>query len=885
MERAQSVWKTGGSRDVVEPCFQPCTEVDQIIAEARKSQRQEKSLTDTMAAHDRQSSTKKLTTATSRKVRAWLTELRDRRTDAGKRYCNELQYEFVKKVAQRVMQELDEEGSCSSGDTEPLRWCLHGPPGTGKTHAIKIIRKELFEGLLGWDTGVQFQIVALQAVMAELLGGDTIHHACGIPAFRRNECNEEDLQRHLEVAKRVLQWRWLIVDEISMVSAKLLADMDVKLRRVIREIGTQKLANTGLARPFGGLNVICAGDFWQLDPPEGGFLGDIPTEYIQTARKYSPLPTVAHGQALMWSGPQTGIQGVTELIDCERCDDEWLREVQTEIREGCLSERNHAFLHGLPTDVAGSWCAGRLTCRNKDCKELGRQAQRHQTKETTRPRLLTAKSFIMQRECSVCKTERSSKRLVANSETDPRFQSERFIRAPAIFANNDLKYESNKLRASQYAAKTNKTITYSMAKDIASADALRERPDLPAQKLCWLQRHDRQSGDLYGALPLIEGMPVALTDHIDRSPQKQLLRGRVGYIHSWILQAEEKSQYVEGVRILHRLPKVVLVKFYDAEGGEVDWRLPGLNENGLYPITWKKRSWFLDKGRRHPVLRITRSQVPLAPAFAITAHASQGQTFKKGCIVDLRIGRGTSPVASYVALTRVKRREDLLIYRPFERELFTRAPRKGPELLLSSLRGERVEWAAIEAEYMPSARCAGCGFRRFKPMFAPQQWTRNSRQPYCKQCVERKKREGTPLQCNACFLWKTETAFEVRNRHPNCINTRICCDCEERRRCKRCGQHKCEKEFSASEWQHARWSSDRQGNCRDCAIRSGTGQWMCRGCRKQKDKGEFMTWLQTQKYKTQKKTSRCNTCVRQADLDRKTLATQNLAHVCVEKHP
>ena len=61
--------------------------------------------------------------------------------------------------------------------------------------------------------GVQFQIAALQAVMADFLGGDTIHHACGTPAFRHRECHVDDLLKHMGVAKRVLQWRWLIIDD------------------------------------------------------------------------------------------------------------------------------------------------------------------------------------------------------------------------------------------------------------------------------------------------------------------------------------------------------------------------------------------------------------------------------------------------------------------------------------------------------------------------------------------------------------------------------------------------------------------------------------------------------------------------------------------------
>ena len=84
--------------------------------------------------------------------------------------------------------------------------------------------------------------MALQAVMASQLAGDTIHHACGIAAKRRGGNAEQSAQKQMEVAKRILQWRWLIIDEISMVSAKLFAEVDVKLRSLVRHVGTQKHA-------------------------------------------------------------------------------------------------------------------------------------------------------------------------------------------------------------------------------------------------------------------------------------------------------------------------------------------------------------------------------------------------------------------------------------------------------------------------------------------------------------------------------------------------------------------------------------------------------------------------------------------------------------------
>ena len=44
------------------------------------------------------------------------------------------------------------------------------------------------------------------------------------------------------------------------------------------------------------------------------------------------------------------------------------------------------------------------------------------------------------------------------------------------------------------------------AKGKATNDVLRGRPDLPA-KVSFLQRYDRDCGDIYGVLPLMIGIP------------------------------------------------------------------------------------------------------------------------------------------------------------------------------------------------------------------------------------------------------------------------------------------------------------------------------------------------------------------------------------------
>ena len=100
--------------------------------------------------------------------------------------------------------------------------------------------------------------------------------------------------------------------------------------------------------------------------------------------------------------------------------------------------------------------------------------------------------------------------------------------------------------------------------------------------------------------------------------------------------------------------------------------MPGLNEKGLYPIRPRTKTWYLDKGRTYRVFIFNRRQLPLTPAWAMTSFAAQGQTFSQGASVDLKIGGSSSTMASYVATTRVENRNDVLMFRPFPLELFTK---------------------------------------------------------------------------------------------------------------------------------------------------------------------------------------------------------------------
>ena len=77
-----------------------------------------------------------------------------------------------------------------------------------------------------------------------------------------------------------------------------------------------------------------------------------------------------------------------------------------------------------------------------------------------------------------------------------------------------------------------------------------------------------------------------------------------------------------------------------------------------------------------------RKQFPLAPGFATTAHAAQGQTCKEGVVMDMHIGDTGDPLTAYIAFLRVQDRHGLFVYRPFPAAPFQKGAKVGKELRL-----------------------------------------------------------------------------------------------------------------------------------------------------------------------------------------------------------
>lgn len=132
--------------------------------------------------------------------------------------------------------------------SDPLRMYVGGPAGTGKSRVIDAL-KDLFK-LRGEDA--RLLSTSFMGVAAKNIGGMTLHSALNLGGIGT-------MKLHGDVHQGMIKfWRdkdWIFVDEVSMVSLPLMYQINEALQ----------LAKES-SRPFGGVNVLFAGDFSQLPP-------------------------------------------------------------------------------------------------------------------------------------------------------------------------------------------------------------------------------------------------------------------------------------------------------------------------------------------------------------------------------------------------------------------------------------------------------------------------------------------------------------------------------------------------------------------------------------------------------------------------------------------
>ncbi|MBI5358627.1 AAA family ATPase [Candidatus Amesbacteria bacterium] len=127
---------------------------------------------------------------------------------------------------------------------------LTGEPGSGKTYVINQYVTYLR------DRGIEPAITASTGIAATHIGGITIHSWSGIGI--KTMLNKHDLHKIATsqyIAKRVRRAKVLIIEEVSMLAPETLSMVDMVIRKI-----------TERQEPFGGVQVVFSGDFFQLPP-------------------------------------------------------------------------------------------------------------------------------------------------------------------------------------------------------------------------------------------------------------------------------------------------------------------------------------------------------------------------------------------------------------------------------------------------------------------------------------------------------------------------------------------------------------------------------------------------------------------------------------------
>jgi len=127
---------------------------------------------------------------------------------------------------------------------------LTGEPGAGKTYTINKFTEWLDE------KGIRYAVTASTGIAASHIDGSTIHSWSGMGILKNlEEADVKGIRYNRYHYNRIITAQTLILDEVSMLDATFINDLD----KVLREVHQKD-------KPFGGIQVVFVGDFFQLPP-------------------------------------------------------------------------------------------------------------------------------------------------------------------------------------------------------------------------------------------------------------------------------------------------------------------------------------------------------------------------------------------------------------------------------------------------------------------------------------------------------------------------------------------------------------------------------------------------------------------------------------------
>ena len=207
---------------------------------------------------------------------------------------------------------------------------LTGAPGAGKTYVLnEFIRQARADG-------TSVAVTASTGIASTHINGQTIHSWSGVGVATALSASLLKLIKSRR-KRKIQATDILVIDEVSMLHAWLFDMVDQVCREVRRD-----------PRPFGGIQVVLSGDFFQLPPVSvSGRNRDLiaPTpEFIASRERYARAGLNPEGfitESLVW--PELN-PVICYLAEQHRQDTGELLTVLTDIREGDVTQSDRDVL-------------------------------------------------------------------------------------------------------------------------------------------------------------------------------------------------------------------------------------------------------------------------------------------------------------------------------------------------------------------------------------------------------------------------------------------------------------------------------------------------------------------------------------------------------------
>ncbi|RDB24423.1 ATP-dependent DNA helicase PIF1 [Hypsizygus marmoreus] len=430
-------------------------------------------------------------------------------------------------------------------NSDQLKMYIGGMGGTGKTQVLKALMA-YFEAR---KESHRFVVVAPTGTAASLLGGSTYHFMFGI-----SDMNESIDYQSAQVKSRLTGVDYVFLDEVSMLSCRDLYRISSQLAQIL-----------GYAEiPFGGMNMIFAGDFAQLPPALGQEGASLYSRTVGTRGVNLHDQQAAIGKAL-WHQVTTVVilrQNMRQKL--QTTDDAKLR----------LALENMRYKSCTPEDLI--YLRSRISSN-----ALGRSS-------------ITDKEFRHVSVITALNVDKDSINLMGSL----RFAEESGQSLTHFFSDDLVTPPEDDENRKQRKAAGNKVL---VRKKMVSNDV---------QKALWDAPHSANTKIIPGTLSLCIGLPVMIRQNA--ATELCMTRGQEGFVHSW-----QSATGGRGQRILDTL-------FVQLSNPPRPVHLPGLPAN-VVPLT-KTTVATVCSLPDDSTLNVSRTQIEVLPNFAMTDYASQGKT-------------------------------------------------------------------------------------------------------------------------------------------------------------------------------------------------------------------------------------------------------------------